>query len=909
MTSSRSIDQAIQNICESIDENIARLFSEPELLSQNIVAQLRNLAEHIAVKIYSNGQGVTVDHHVIKQSIKHIKSNGQLKWLRSFHNCTQASVSHYSPDGENAYRLMLKYYESLLKIKSFLKDDYQLEVFHQLDQFPINQDSDLQQYYEKIAEKINATNTNLQPCEYKDRYYILSTKPFFVSGEIYYQVSFTTAHSNVSKFDRIIAFTKRDIPGNYAVKFNIGKGEIEVFDKLKLKMPVQIINSYEISIRPCEIDNFAKIFDMNTKGKGEPERYRLMQYLTSSGFNLVDLIDMPEDDYQKIRKQILKNYAPVVFPVLDKCRCLVSNKCPGSNLIRYLLFTMNNKIIQDQYNETPCNKLSELSLQYGCIPFDEMPFCTSLKGHNPGVSDLFECLNSEQKEHEHLARIIKNNTEMNGKLYTPETELREFDDLDQLANDYNDRLYYTHRPKRELKKECEHVYLCEYEENARQIIQTLKESIKTGVQNYENSVDAYLSKNPALIDCEEKKQMLKKAFARSKVVAIYGAAGTGKTKFIEHLANFFQGNKQHFLANTHSAVNNLKRRISVSDSSFYTIEAYKNNRYVQSDLLFIDECSTISNADMKAVLDKASFNSLVLVGDIFQIESIRFGNWFSFVKRALPDHCIFQLTAPYRTKDQNLLHLWEKVREGDDAIAEHIAHHGYASDLTEQFFHSSSNGEEIILCLNYGGLYGINNINNFMQANNSNQPIEWGAKTYKVDDPVLFNESNIFSPLIHNNCKGKINKIDVERDKIIFDIALEEIAINELNARGYNFELLPSSNSSHSIIRFSVGKQSNTDEDDNTWIKQFPFHVAYAVSIHKAQGLEYDSVKVVISDDTEEQISHNIFYTAITRSKNKLKIYWTAETQSKILSRIKPLDYRKDWHLLSQKIQEPINTE
>ena len=65
----------------------------------------------------------------------------------------------------------------------------------------------------------------------------------------------------------------------------------------------------------------------------------------------------------------------------------------------------------------------------------------------------------------------------------------------------------------------------------------------------------------------------------------------------------------------------------------------------------------------------------------------------------------------------------------------------------------------------------------------------------------------------------------------------------------------------------------NTDEDDDSSDAVVPFQVAYAVSIHKAQGLEYDSVKIVISNEVEEMISHNIFYTAITRAKEKLKIY------------------------------------
>lgn len=64
-----------------------------------------------------------------------------------------------------------------------------------------------------------------------------------------------------------------------------------------------------------------------------------------------------------------------------------------------------------------------------------------------------------------------------------------------------------------------------------------------------------------------------------------------------------------------------------------------------------------------------------------------------------------------------------------------------------------------------------------------------------------------------------------------------------------------------------------------------PFHLAYAVSIHKAQGLEYDSVKVIIPSSNSEKITHGIFYTAITRARLKLKIYWSSETMRDIIQK------------------------
>ena len=103
----------------------------------------------------------------------------------------------------------------------------------------------------------------------------------------------------------------------------------------------------------------------------------------------------------------------------------------------------------------------------------------------------------------------------------------------------------------------------------------------------------------------------------------------------------------------------------------------------------------------------------------------------------------------------------------------------------------------------------------------------------------------------------------------------------------------------NSIISFWVDKHRSTDDDDDTSDAIVPFQVAYAVSIHKAQGLEYKSVKIVITNEVEELITHNIFYTAITRAKEDLKIYWTPETKKKILEVLCLRNYKKDAALLA----------
>ena len=49
-----------------------------------------------------------------------------------------------------------------------------------------------------------------------------------------------------------------------------------------------------------------------------------------------------------------------------------------------------------------------------------------------------------------------------------------------------------------------------------------------------------------------------------------------------------------------------------------------------------------------------------------------------------------------------------------------------------------------------------------------------------------------------------------------------------------------------------------------------PFQLAYAVSIHKAQGLEYDSVKVIIPNSNSEKITWDFLYSNYT-CKEKVK--------------------------------------
>ncbi len=895
------IDKAILDTNDVICDNIEQFGSiERGLLSQNILGHIRNFVEYIAIKAFSKGADVNpYDYKLNVAALKDMQRHGNLRFLYKFHELLQKSVSHYTIDKDGSERLMLKYYEHLLKIKIYLKQTYNLEVLENIKDFPLNIDTELSDYYTKIAERIETPSKNSHAVTYNDRYYVQKVKPFFINQKIYYEITFTAANSNTSKFDRVIAFTRHEIIDNYAIKFSIHNDTIRILDKY---MSILIIDGYEVSIRPCEWDNLSKIFGHRVSHSTNSIEYKeLMRFLSTVKTSLTELVSSDQDYYDFIKEHITGQAKSIkIYDLLDQCREIIMNNLPGKNVLRYLLYKMNNRIIKWQYWNMQCESLSNLYLSYGCIPFDQMPYCTSLRKHNPRIYDLFNSIPVCCREHELFARYIKNNTEIEGHLFTPKTEIEGFEKIDELIQKYNSSLYYKHTGRR-LEEYKGHIYIKEYAENSTEIIKKLKQLSDSGVSQYTASVDSWLSRESYTIDDEAKKEAVRKMFTNSHVALIYGSAGTGKSTLINHISNFWAEKNKIFLANTHPAVDNMRRKVTAGNSAYKTIAKFlsKKNNHTECDILFIDECSTVSNDDMRQILKKACFKLLVLVGDVYQIESIYFGNWFSIAKKFVPTTSVFELTYPYRTTNQELLTVWDRVRRLDDAILEPLVKNGYVAKLDESIFEHSNN-DEIILCLNYDGLYGINNINRFLQNSNPNKRIVWGINTYKIGDPILFNESNIYSPLIHNNTKGKIIGIHPEEQQIRFDIELEE-SINEIDAWDYDFELVGESESGNSIISFSVNKFRSTDEDDddnNSTV--IPFQVAYAVSIHKAQGLEYESVKIVITNEAEERITHNIFYTAITRAKNELKIYWSPETEKSVLERLEVKNSYKDSYLLAQ---------
>jgi hypothetical protein len=355
-----TVGEQIQSADKVICENINSLIDQRPLLSQNVLAQLRNLVEGVAVRLHAGRSDAEFNYAAVETALAFVKGKAKFNFLDKFHKLIQSSVSHYTLDGDASERMMLKYYEYLHRIRSLLEDSCGIAVLANLEAFPVDLDPSLREYHEKIAAMIESAWSIPPGSEARNRYYVHKTRPFFVEGRIYYEVSFYRAVNKVSKFDRIIGFTDIDMTDEYAATLVLQSDSIEVLGQT---MPITIIREWEISIRPCEFDNFARLLGVTTKVRTNSPEYRsLMHGLSSSSGSLLDLIDMSDEKYATAKAAgTADRTKPQIFPVLDQARHVVRSAAPGHNVLRYLMLRMNNQVLKPQYYWGSCGALSGLN--------------------------------------------------------------------------------------------------------------------------------------------------------------------------------------------------------------------------------------------------------------------------------------------------------------------------------------------------------------------------------------------------------------------------------------------------------------------------------------------------------------------------------------------------------------------
>lgn len=887
------IERLVINRCENISEAIdtgSLLNYTRDKISRKILTELDDLCRGTillnALRFYES-TNLRIAWEMALLSI-------ETKFLATFLQGLRYIGLRVPEDGQYE-RLMLKYYSFLWKIRDYLQKYCNIHVLSNLEKFPLKVNREDEEYNQLLSSAIESV-PNIQNTISYNRYYVQKKTTFYVGKERYFEITLQLADKYATKYNRVTVYSKKDISTNYSIQIGCAETDINLWGNLS---KIRVVTDWRVSIEPASLNKLAKILRCSVKMTGKYGEYSsLMQFLTRSGINLLDFIDMRDEKFNSVIQEIYTDTNTSTYKdVLIKLHSLFGEKSTtfGSHVVRYAIIHLREDLLEDLIPDNTNEALNskDVYLSKGCYPFIQNPILYNLpnkKTNGKTVSrDVLRAIGSAQIS-EFLPYIrIKHLIDSTGELYFAKEEI-ECSDLNQTIKNYNGKITpYDKNQGCEIKEFGNYVYLDEYVKNTVKILNRLIDVSHFGNDGQKEANQIFISQLDKKSIDDTKITALRSAFVESKVLMIYGAAGTGKTTLMDYISTMMDGCSKLFLTKTHTALENIKRRITSPGfiHEFMGIDSFLKP-YVESDydVIFIDECSTIDNRTMVRLLEKVGKDSLlVLAGDVYQIESIDFGNWFFYAKEILPKKAIVELDNTWRTNEQTIKDLWEEVRFLRPIITEKLVINGpFSEDIGKNIF-SERNEDEVVLCLNYDGKFGLNSINSYFQdANPSQKAYYWYEWKYKIGDRILFNENKRF-PMLYNNLKGVIVDIQNALNSIKFIVDIP-IILTAVKVRDTDLEIVSHSENS-TRISFSVYANDDNQNDQDYEVARMksiiPFQLAYAVSIHKAQGLEYNSVKIVIPQSNSERITHGIFYTAITRTKKKLKIYWSPETMTDII--------------------------
>ena len=890
--------QEIQNIMEECSSRIIECIEKSEIynetrddLSRNI---LRLLKELCIAALLMNALSSKNEEMSVQLAWEYALLNIETKYLAYFYKGLDY-IGYRTPETGQSERLMLKYYDFMWKIREMAKKKFNIEILNNLEKFPLAINQLDQEYYELIAAAVESVEITHHLVNIT-RFYVHKKTAFYVNQERYFELTLQLAGVYATKFNRITVYTKQDISTNYSIQIAYSDSAINLWG---VDSTIKVVTDWKVSIEPSCLNKISKILHYQTKISSKYREYnKLMNFLTKTGMNLLDLIDLKEINFNKVIDEIYEDANTKYFKeILQELRNRYSENSTikGKHVVRYILLNLREELIEsvvvNQYS--PKSLSEELGISTSCYPFES----------NPYISNLPNCNSIDKSRRNALIRIgnkndlekafpylkVQDETIRTGEMYFEKNTLVTEEEV-KLFNASLDS--WEQRQGKCLVQKEGYVYIDFYERTTLNILKRLLKLSRVSNKEYRLINQRFIKDNKDLLKDEIKEQALKNAFVKSKVLLIYGAAGTGKTTLMNYISNILENRQKLFLAKTHTALKNLMRRIDDQENSdFRSTKSFSESRQVKEyDAIFIDECSVIDNRNMEKIINKIGENTLlILAGNIHQIEAIEFGNWFYYAKNIINTKgANVELSNTWRTDNKKLINLWNEVRERKPLITEKMAIDGpFSEKIGSSLLMEDEYKDRVVLCLNYDGKFGLNNMNNYFQcANDKGKAVTWEEWTYKKGDPILFNDSKRF-PALYNNLKGWIVEIEKIKEKITFVIDID-IKLTKEECRASNIEFVADVEK-YTRIRFSIFKYDyNIPEDQIEEMRMkavVPFQLAYAVSIHKAQGLEYDSVKIVIPDSNWERITHGIFYTAITRAKKKLKIYWSAETMKSVVNR------------------------
>lgn len=350
---------------------------------------------------------------------------------------------------------------------------------------------------------------------------------------------------------------------------------------------------------------------------------------------------------------------------------------------------------------------------------------------------------------------------------------------------------------------------------------------------------------------------------KSNFLIITGGPGTGKTTIVKAIVDLYQKTNKLSMQQLHNDVALLsptgrasKRLAETSLMPASTIHRFlKWNRENDSfqlnernkasaKLVIIDETSMIDIGLISSLFKALRMDCrVIMVGDYQQLPSVGPGQMLKDIIDSNVAPVVF-LKELYRTaQDSEVISLAYGVNSGlidytmagEDLI---FASGNIMTAISEIVLKYSkvSYKEFQILAPMYKGVYGIDNINKLVQ--------------------------NILNP--RSPAKKEINYFDTtyrEGDKV-----LQLVNLPDENVYNGDVGIIEAITPKELIINFDGNIVSYKPSDYHN------FTLAYAISVHKAQGSEFQIVVLPLAHQYYKMLYRKLYYTAITRAKSKLYI-------------------------------------
>jgi len=305
----------------------------------------------------------------------------------------------------------------------------------------------------------------------------------------------------------------------------------------------------------------------------------------------------------------------------------------------------------------------------------------------------------------------------------------------------------------------------------------------------------------------------------------------------------------------------------------------KVKKLIQSmDLIVIDEISMVSDTLLDMIelrLKQADFKgSVLVVGDFLQLPPVVRGNSevrFAFESSAWENFYfeIVELTHIYRTDDKDFIELLSNIRNGfvDECI--HNALNEFIKPLSE-------NLSEFTFLFGKNSSASLHNKNQLLHVDKElhvkEAQIIKHLKSVKdieierfMEDARIEKELELKIGVRVLFSRNSWNYFNGEHG-VIVNIENNFVYVQKSDATVVKLEAVAQSKSVWS--EKSVSGKKEIAEEALFTIYQYPIKLAYAITIHKSQGMSIEDLII----ETNEIFAPSQFYVAISRSSNPKRL-------------------------------------